>query len=216
MTTNLSANQPVSATIFSLDAGHPGLDFANTLEGRNDPQPGERLPDYDALIAFARQAGLLDDAAGQSLAARAAQRPHEARAAHAAALVLREAVFRVSYAVASGQEPESGDLRVIGSALAAALSHGDLACAGASFGWEWGAAGPQLEYPLWPIAYATFELLTQADLSRLRVCAAGDCDWLFLDETRNRSRKWCDMGACGNRAKVARYRRREQGLGIRD
>lgn len=41
----------------------------------------------------------------------------------------------------------------------------------------------------------------------LKRCGNPLCRWIFLDGSRNRSRRWCDMAACGNRAKVARHRR---------
>lgn len=54
---------------------------------------------------------------------------------------------------------------------------------------------------------ATCQSGTNAD--RLKICA--NCGWLFLDQSRNRSRVWCDMTVCGNRAKASRhyYRNRE-------
>ena len=203
-------NQLETYPRFSLDAGTLSLDFANTLEGRRDPKPEENLLDYNAILGFARQAGLLDNGSIQRLEELAGQRPHEARAVHASALVLREAIFRTGFALASGRSPDPDDLHAIEHSLASAIAHGGLAPDGEGFTWSWNAAGPQLERPLWPIAFAAFELLTREDLSRLRVCAAGDCDWLFFDESRNRSRKWCDMNTCGNRAKVARYRGRSR------
>jgi hypothetical protein len=51
-------------------------------------------------------------------------------------------------------------------------------------------------------------LLTSDDLSSVRECAANWCDWLFLDNSRNQSRRWCDMKICGNRTKASRYYRR--------
>lgn len=46
---------------------------------------------------------------------------------------------------------------------------------------------------------------------RVRNCGDPACDWLFIDRSRNHSRQWCDMGTCGSRAKMARYRRRKRG-----
>lgn len=203
-------NELQTTPIFSLDAADLSLDFANTLEGRRDPRPEENMPDYNALLAFGGQAGLLDNASARRLADLAAQRPHEARAVHASALVLREAIFRTGFKLAIDQSPDPDDLRAIEQALVDAVSHGGLIPGGEGFSWSWSAAGPNLERPLWPIAFAAFELLTREDLSRLRICAAADCDWLFFDESRNRSRKWCDMNTCGNRAKIARYRERRE------
>jgi predicted RNA-binding Zn ribbon-like protein len=63
-----------------------------------------------------------------------------------------------------------------------------------------------------PIARSAAELLTSETLSRVRECGGATCTWLFLDASRNRSRRWCSMESCGNRAKARRhYRRRREG-----
>jgi hypothetical protein len=67
---------------------------------------------------------------------------------------------------------------------------------------SWGGGGRAA------IVRSAVELLTSEDRSRLRVCAGEDCDWLFVDGSRNRSRRWCDMSTCGNRAKARRYHER--------
>jgi len=64
---------------------------------------------------------------------------------------------------------------------------------------------------LWPVAHDAAELLASDQLPRLRECAADDCCWLFLDESKNRSRVWCDMRVCGNRAKARRHYARTRG-----
>jgi len=51
-----------------------------------------------------------------------------------------------------------------------------------------------------------------ATRDRLRRCENAECGWLFIDRSRNRSRQWCDMGTCGSRAKMARYRRRRRAI----
>lgn len=54
-------------------------------------------------------------------------------------------------------------------------------------------------------------LLTSGALSRLRRCAADDCDYFFLDESKNSSRRWCDMSECGSRAKAKRFYSKSRG-----
>ncbi|CAN5639063.1 CGNR zinc finger domain-containing protein [soil metagenome] len=198
------------STEISLDAGDPALDFANTLDDRNAPEPTEGIPDYQALLAFAFASGLIDETACDRLAAEAAKRPYEAVAIHASALALREAIYEVAAALVEGISPATPHLNVINRAAAGALAAGELVYEGEGFRWRWDGAEQAFERPTWSIADAAIRLLTQADLSRLRICAADDCGWVFLDETRNRSRKWCDMNTCGNRAKVARYRQRRE------
>jgi predicted RNA-binding Zn ribbon-like protein len=79
--------------------------------------------------------------------------------------------------------------------------------------WRWRWAGdaesePALDRVLWPVARSAAELLTSDDLAAVRECAAPDCRWLFLDRSRNRSRRWCAMATCGNRSKARRHYRR--------
>lgn len=55
---------------------------------------------------------------------------------------------------------------------------------------------------------AAVAAMSSDDWHRLKVCPADDCQWVFYDESRNRSRRWCSMEGCGNRSKVRSYRRR--------
>jgi predicted RNA-binding Zn ribbon-like protein len=58
------------------------------------------------------------------------------------------------------------------------------------------------------LSVSALSLLPPARSERIRVCA--NCRWLFLDESRNRSRIWCDMTVCGNRQKAQRHYRRRK------
>ncbi len=199
-----------SSPSFSLDGGHPSLDFANTLDDRYSSRPDERLPDYRALLSFAVASKFIDKGTEEQLASEARSRPHEASAIHALAIALREAIFEVASALVEGRPPNHADLQIIARAQASAYAAGELVHTSDGFHWNWGRSTLMLDLPLWQLADTTVDLFGRQDLSRLRICAADDCAWLFLDETRNRSRKWCDMATCGNRAKAARYRDKGQ------
>ena len=54
-----------------------------------------------------------------------------------------------------------------------------------------------------PIAYAAWELLTSGPLDRVKRCHA--CPWLYLDQSKNGSRRWCSMDDCGKAVKMSRY-----------
>ena len=210
---------PENDDAFSHDGGHPSLDLVNTLDDRDSDHPDELLPNYAALAAFALSAGLIDLATRDSLERVAERRPFEAMAVVASVQSLREAIHSVALATIADRTPEPTALRTISRQAAQAMAAGRFVPAGVGFGWDWSGAEPALEQPLWRLAHAAIDLFSHQDLSRLRQCAAGDCGWLFLDETRNRSRKWCDMNTCGNRVKVARYREgrsREQGVESRN
>ncbi|MBD3886162.1 CGNR zinc finger domain-containing protein [Phormidium tenue FACHB-886] len=68
-----------------------------------------------------------------------------------------------------------------------------------------------MEYPLWLVIRSAEALLTDSHLNRVREWAETDCGWVFLDMSRNRSRRWCDLEDCGNRAKARRHYGRSQG-----
>jgi predicted RNA-binding Zn ribbon-like protein len=85
-----------------------------------------------------------------------------------------------------------------------------LASTPAGLAWDWRLDPSRLDHPLGPIAWSTADLLTSPEAHRLSLCAADDCGWLFIDSSRNHSRRWCDMADCGNRAKVRRFRSRRR------
>jgi len=64
------------------------------------------------------------------------------------------------------------------------------------------------------VAAATVAALLRATgrpgWSRVKACRGDDCRWVFVDGSRNRSRRWCAMAECGNRAKVAAFRSRRR------
>jgi len=199
---------------FDLDAGMLCLDFANTLDMRFNPQPNEGLPSYAALIAFAAQAGAIDHANVSVLAHAAMRDERGAHDSHQRAIELREVIFRIFMAIADDRTPDDADLAQLNRALADALPHGGVEHRIDVFVWEWESA-THLDRPLWPIVKSAADLLLgqAGDLRRVRECAAHDCGWLFLDTSRNRSRRWCSMQSCGNRAKVQEFRERRRGAG---
>ena len=157
-------------------------------------------------------AGSLPEAQLARLSAESARHPAEAAAALGRALDLREAIFRLFLALAEGESAPPAELADLNRALADALAQARVAEDGRNvsgrFAWAWADAPLSLEMPLWPVARSAAELLTSSDLSALRVCASETCAWLFLDTSRNGSRRWCSMRTCGNRAKARRHHAR--------
>jgi predicted RNA-binding Zn ribbon-like protein len=138
------------------------------------------------------------------------------------ARALREALFAIFSAVAGGDVPGATDLETLNDELKRAMGHarivagqggdpirpGSVRGKHAGYRWGWEGAGDDLDQILWPVARSAAELLTDDSLARVRECDAGNCAWLFLDTSRNRSRRWCDMTVCGNREKAQRHYRR--------
>jgi predicted RNA-binding Zn ribbon-like protein len=193
---------------FGLLAPRLGLDFANTLNSRLTAQPRELLNNYADLVSWCRQAGILSARAAEHLARQAACRPIEAVSVYERAIALREALYRIFSAVAGERSPPAADLEILNAILSDAFAVLRIVATGHGFIWAWTGLEDALDRALWPIALSVAELLTSSASKAVRECAAANCGWLFLDTTRNRSRRWCDMRVCGNRAKAHRHYRR--------
>jgi predicted RNA-binding Zn ribbon-like protein len=198
----------------SLLGGDVSLDFANTVDWHASEHPEEFLATYADLVAWGRRVGILAEAEAVGLLAEAARRPEEARAVLARAVALREALFRIFRAVADDQLAAAGDLALFNDALGEALARLRVAPRdGAGFSWTWDGGAEALDRVLWQVLRAAAELLTSVELRRVRMCAGEGCGWFFLDTSKNRSRRWCSMESCGNRAKARRHYQRRRGEG---
>jgi predicted RNA-binding Zn ribbon-like protein len=199
-----------------LHGGRLCLDFANTAVWRLSPQPEETLVDYAALLAWSRRAGALDGADVDPLRAAAVDRPDQAAALLERAIELREAINLVFVAATLGRSPRAPDLAVLNAALAESMAHAAVHPGPDGFAWDWsagpetGSPGPNLARPLWPIARSAAELLVGPELARVKRCPGTNCGWLFLDTSKNASRRWCDMAVCGNRARVRAFAARKR------
>lgn len=186
------------------------LDFANTVSRRENPdQRKEHLTTDADLISFAAQTGLI--LPGQISGLRVYARRHlkSAREAFQRGIALRETLHRAFSAIAQRKPAAAADLQQINDAALEALQHRHLMRSNGGYRWEWNSDGASpLDYVLWAVANSAATLLTSKELRALRYCEAPDCEWLFLDHSRNRSRRWCDMTSCGNRQKARRHYRR--------
>ena len=120
---------------------------------------------------------------------------------------LREAIYRIWVAEAHQELPPVEDVELLNSVLARALSHQRLDREGDRYALNW-RDDDALESILWRVVKSAAELITSEEAKLVRQCeafATSDCAWLFIDETRNRSRRWCSMASCGNRAKARRH-----------
>ena len=210
---------PEPGAVFKLIGGALCLDFVNTVSGRlanpratagdyADVVERERLVDFAALTRWAQAAGLLPAGEGAALLQLAHHAPAGAARVVARARVLREAMYRVFLASEQGWTPRPADLQVVNRELARARTRERLVPRPRGLAWAWSGGDAALDRMLWPVLRSAAELLTSDELARVRQCGGEDCRWLFLDSSRNRTRRWCNMAECGNRAKVRRFRKR--------
>jgi predicted RNA-binding Zn ribbon-like protein len=183
------------------------LEWTNTVS-RGSDAPSDSWLTYADLLDWSRDVGAVTAEAHSRLSDLAQRRPDEAAIALERARVWREAVFGVASSLAAGKEARDDDREVLAAATALAL--GKVKVAPTFKGPVWGWNEETLETPVWPCLVSAAELLTSPLLGRVRECASDTCGWLFLDLSPNRSRRWCDMQSCGNRAKAKRFHSRHK------
>jgi predicted RNA-binding Zn ribbon-like protein len=187
------------------------LDFINTVGGRLGPDTilRDKLVDYRDLLDWSRLAGVTNPTESRNLARLSASHRQQAQATLARAVLLRDALYRIFKSAIEARRLSPADLDTFSRELRVARARERLTHTRGVFGWLF-EDEPALDRILWPVSISAADLLISSDLSRLRQCGGEECGWMFLDTSRNRSRHWCDMRDCGNRAKVRRFRKRQQ------
>jgi predicted RNA-binding Zn ribbon-like protein len=197
---------------FDFDAGDLSLDYVNTAEFHASAHPQEYLNSYFDFLRWANLGKVVANESGGSLLEYAVNHPQEAENALADVLELREALFRIFTARVLGQGVAAGDLHIFNRYLGEAMAHRRVEFFGGVAHWAWEEAKNRLDRPLWTIVSSAADLLTSEDGERLGQCQDDrGCGWLFIDVSKNHSRRWCSMESCGNRAKAQRhYGRKKQ------
>jgi len=203
-------NIPRADHDFEFVGGSVALDFANTLGGMHTAPTHEHLIEYADLVAFGRSAGTISPSQGRRLIDEAERQPARAAAVLRRAILVREAIWRVFDAFAKSARADAADFATIHEEELAALKHARFEQSGSDVAYQW-SEELSLDRPLWDIARAAGDLLrSTVDRTRIRECGSATCEWLFIDMSRNHTRRWCDMNDCGNVAKVRRYRARQR------
>jgi len=204
----------VASDIVELElyGGRLCLDFANTVEPRRAHKRHDHLSSYPNLVRWSAYVGATEEGTALRLRRRAEERPNEAQGALEGAIGLREVIYRTFHSLARAEEPNSDDLESLSEAFAEAMAWSRIVpteTGGFDLGWHGTDA---LERPLWPVARSAVELLTGADPARIKACPPDEgCGWLFYDDSKNSSRRWCSMQVCGSRAKMRRLYARKRG-----
>jgi predicted RNA-binding Zn ribbon-like protein len=139
--------------------------------------------------------------------------PEHAAAILSAALELRETLYGIFNAASQRKASTRKDLQHLNQTLEQAPLRFEVRREKKGFPCERRAAGTEFATLLGPVAWSAAELLTSENCELIKCCASDTCCWLFLDSTKNRSRRWCNMADCGSRAKARRYyQRKTRGL----
>ena len=210
MTTPAAPRQEVRDILEApLHGNHPALDLVNTVDWRLAPERGDHvdlLRDVEVLLHWGRRMGLLsEDELGVAI-----RRSARSTEAFSRTVELREVLYSIFSAVARGAAPSLDDLAALRSVFAEALSHAELVPSPEGrLVWSWEASEP-VDRVRWAVAASAVELLTSAELVRVKQCLHEGCGWVFLDLSKNASRRWCSMQGCGARAKMRRQYRRKK------
>jgi predicted RNA-binding Zn ribbon-like protein len=189
-----AAERPAHIRQLPIVTGPLALDFANTVDDPDGPNRFDHLGTYAGLLHWAVRVDLLADTKAQELYETG---PPSLRAAHA----LRQVLIEVFGGIADGRPAAGEQWAGLRPFVTDSYRHSDLVKSGREYVMAWPDDRP--DAVLWPVARAAADLLTAPELGRLRHCAG--CPWMFLDRSRNGSRRWCSMDGCGTRAKMNRY-----------
>jgi predicted RNA-binding Zn ribbon-like protein len=178
------------------------LDFANTVHNFGNADPEDDLPNYTAFISWAYDAGVLTESETKQL-------KRTSKGQHASTMRVirnfRDSIFRTFSSAAAGKRAQSNDLEVINQLQHSAILHSRIAVNHSAYHRMWIDEKHNLQAPLWPIAKSAAELLLHPDLKHVRLCSGNNCTWLFVDLSKNHSRRWCEMRVCGNRQKSRQH-----------
>jgi predicted RNA-binding Zn ribbon-like protein len=197
---------PLTGFGWQLIGGDLAVDLVNTVAYRTDPsRTVDRLADLrhlaDWLAVAAPRHGWPVNLSSRSLAG------SSRRDALDEVRRLREAVAAVLNAQVDGEQPPGEAMELIRRSYEDALTR---AVVPPRLPLRYEVEVQSTDEAPTLLALAAGRLCTRHDLERLQRCAASDCGWYFLDTSRNRSRRWCDPGDCGNRTRVRAFAARQR------
>jgi predicted RNA-binding Zn ribbon-like protein len=195
----------------SLLGGRPCLDFVNTLDWRGTDHPLEFLRTYHDLVVWSRHVGTISDQQATRLSQKAQIEISGAAAVLQDAIALREAIYRIFSSSAAGLPVAEQDLMIFNRRLGAAMQSSQIIQQQQELILTANGDPEKLDWILNPLVRSAADLLVSAERQRVKKCGDPACGWLFLDVSRNRSRRWCDMRDCGNRAKAGRFYKKKKG-----
>lgn len=181
------------------------LVFANSLSWRPSDQPVEKLHAFADLVAWCQTAQSLDPAGADQLRQWAQHNTRVAANLFDEAIATRETIYRLFSATAENSQPAAADIETLNRLLARTPGRAAVTIAAAGNRWCLPPVVPAVASLLAPVIWSAGDLLTGERLARVRLCANEKCRWLFLDDSKAGTRRWCAMRACGNRAKAHRH-----------
>ena len=184
------------------------LNFVDRANWQNSERPVRFFGSYSDLIDWAQSMGILTKKEADRLQRQSREHEQEAADVMEQAMSIQDAIYHIVSASIKGKAAPPRDLEILNTAFLRALPYQRVIFTKGAFQWAWITDEDRLDRVLWPILRSTADLLTSDHIDRVKKC--GGCGWLFLDTSKNASRRWCTMSVCGNRDKARRYQQRKR------
>jgi len=184
------------------------LDYVNTVNSRVHTEH-EYLTQYSDLVGWAKKVGLLSPALAGRIQKQAKQDQQNANKALEKARGIRELLYRLLSRAASGSEPDKKDMEILVGLYGETIAHSQFLKQENHYITTW-KLDETFDALLQPIVHSAGKLLLSEELVHVKECPG--CGWLFLDTSKNQSRRWCNMNTCGARDKMRRYHKRKQAM----
>jgi predicted RNA-binding Zn ribbon-like protein len=159
------------------------------------------------LVGWAKKMGILSPTQTSQLEKRATQNVKEADHTLRQAQTLRELLYRLFSNSAKGLNPKKDDMTSFVKYYGESISRGQFTKTDDHYTTTW-KLDEAFDALLWPIIHSAGDLLQSDELSQVKECPG--CGWLFLDTSKNQSRRWCSMNTCGARDKMRRYHKKRR------
>lgn len=171
------------------------IEFVDTVEPRVGPVERDALAGYTGLVGWARRIGL---AVPRQVSGEHAEQ------AFKSAIELREALFVLLLALTNRAPPPREAVAVLRRHYVAACASAQLEITTGAATWHW--SPDEVEQISQQVAVDAMALVNSPAAARLKQCprSAGGCGWLFVDTTKNGSRRWCSLAGCGGTVKARR------------
>lgn len=191
---------------YVLLGGRIAVDFANTVRSSDGPEGA--LKDWEGLVAFLEQAGIISAQRTRELLPMNQADPQAVDALLRRALALREALRQAFGAMARRERVERACIEPVNVFLRITEGHDELVSEDHIWKLHFVAREERPEWLLAAIARSAAEIIAEGGAAPLRKCANAGCPLFFYDLSRTGRRRWCSMRTCGNRNKVAAFSRR--------
>jgi len=197
----MEANQNIFK--LRLDGGNLSLNFVNTVEYRNEEFTVDFLHHYLDLITWAHFADAVGDSQKEILLGLRQEKSNEAKQIYNEAIQLRDAMYEYIINLINREKVHPASIQIINQWISRAFSNLELRLVDRNLVLDWNADNFGLESVLWPIIKSFVDLVTLTNSQRIKQCS--NCGWVFVDNSKNSSRRWCSMEICGNRVKARRF-----------